>query len=52
MVFRTTVFTLTASIWLGSAQLALHLLDTEDIHGQMLVYVSLNGITPPASQRP
>jgi uncharacterized damage-inducible protein DinB len=25
---------------------------TEDIYGQMVVYVRLNGITPPASQRP
>jgi hypothetical protein len=31
--------------------LALHLLNTEDIYGQMVVYVPLNGITPPASQR-
>jgi uncharacterized damage-inducible protein DinB len=25
---------------------------TEDIYGQMVVYVRLNGVTPPASQRP
>jgi hypothetical protein len=25
---------------------------TQDIYGQMAVYLRLNGITPPASQRP
>jgi hypothetical protein len=29
--------------------MALHLLDTEDIYGQMVVYLPLNGITPPAT---
>jgi uncharacterized damage-inducible protein DinB len=25
---------------------------TEDIYGQLVVYLRLNGVTPPASQRP
>jgi len=96
MRLRTTVVTLTASIWLGSAQLALHLLAqapslqanlladwsnqkdrlmklasvmpaeqfgfkptaAQRNYGEQILHIAeanvmrLNGITPPASQRP
>jgi len=49
------VASITGPRWIGQATRAkmvyYTLGHTQDIYGQMVVYLRLNGITPPASQR-